>query len=1536
MKQRYHFFFVFILILVLGRETFAITKTSSLSGNWSAPATWGGGSVPTAGDDVIINGGCSVTVDVSNAACLSIQLGGSALNTGTGTLSFASGSQLMVSGMVNIGPFNSNSTAGSFIMTNNGTLICEGLTLLKLGTWTAVSGTIELTATNIIPSDNNINFNNLTLSGGTTSLPRNVTVNGNLVINTGATLNGGANTLSVGGNWINNGTFTGNTGTVSFIKNGNQTITGTGLNNFNLIRVNMGTSISNTLEVLSANFSAADPFLTITNGTFKLSGTFTFANTFTIGPSYNIDPTAGFWINNPNATVNAQAGNVSVKGLLRLSAGTYNVGTSTDNSLTYVAGSAIIMEGGTLHIAGQLTRNNATATTSYTQSGGIVSVVERGSTDPTFAGFDLGAVGSSYTMSGGTIVIRNATSAPADYVNASSVSSVTGGTLQIGDENTIDAQTFRIQSARPIGNLYISNSTLQTTKPTVQLLTSLNAVGNISIKSGTTLNAGGFNVTLGGDWSNDGIFSNVNNVAFNGTGAQVLSNPSGETFGNLTVNKITGTLSLNNSVTVTNTFAFTQGTIAVGVNTFTLNGTVTGAGTITSSITGTVNYNQNSAGQNVFTGNYGNLIFSDQNKTLAATDTIGIAGTFTPGLAAGHTVAGSTFNFNGSSQIIPAFSYNNLRLSGSGTKTGSGTLTVSGNLINGSGVIFSGTDSLHLIGTTHTNNGTLNTSILSVGTGATLTNNGAITVSTRLNGTGTLLQGTTGVLNIGGTTAITTLNTSAVGNMVNYTGTGQTVTPLTYHHLTLSGTGTPNLTGVSTINGNFTLTGTVAPSAATGMSIGGNVTIGSGTSFDAGSFSHFVKGNWSNAGTFNAGTSTITLNSTSAQTINGSTFYNLVVNNAAGISMLSDETITNAIVLSNGTLTIGGHTLTLNDTLTVGSGTIVGGTSSNIIIAGSGTGTILPAVTLNNLLLNRASGCLLTGDVTINGTLTITNGIFSTGANSVILSSGGSITEVAGKPIVGTVKTTRNISATTGKEFFGNIGVDIILNGVALGNTTVLRKTAVASTGNGHSSIKRYFDITPATNTSLNAGLVFHYDTTDVVGQNSSTLEMYKSNDNGVTWHNYGGIVNTVLKTISMTGVDDFSRWTASDTSNRVGSTPAPATVSINPASRTIGGTGFTLTVNGSGFVNGKSVVRYNGSVRATSFISSVQLTTSILSSDLQIAGTYPLTVFNIDGGGLSNSQTFTVNPLPSVKVQVETAANGSGTIVPSQILTSGSSITVYTISRDSLNNFVANVPADSWSLKNIIGGIVAGDLVLSPDHKSAVFTGHRIGSADINATSGQLITAPSGTISVTHGAASKIIVETAANGSGKVVPADTLVSGSSITVYAITRDSMDNFVANVAADAWSLQNIVGSVVATDLVPASDNKSAVFTGHAAGSVKIMATSGTIARILSGTLTISPVTGVGEEMQPRSFSLMQNFPNPFNPTTAIGYQLSTSGLTTLNIYDAIGREVSTLVNEAKEAGYYTVQFDGAKLSSGIYYARLTSSGKTQTRKLLLMK
>jgi uncharacterized protein (TIGR03790 family) len=88
--------------------------------------------------------------------------------------------------------------------------------------------------------------------------------------------------------------------------------------------------------------------------------------------------------------------------------------------------------------------------------------------------------------------------------------------------------------------------------------------------------------------------------------------------------------------------------------------------------------------------------------------------------------------------------------------------------------------------------------------------------------------------------------------------------------------------------------------------------------------------------------------------------------------------------------------------------------------------------------------------------------------------------------------------------------------------------------------------------------------------------------------------------------------------------------------------------------------------------------------------------------------------------------------------------------------------------------------------------------------------------------------------------------------------------------------------------------------------------------------------------PFVYSLEQNYPNPFNPTTQIKYSIKESGLVQLKIYDVLGNEIATLVNENKEAGIYSVNFDASKLTSGVYIYQLTAPGFTQARKMILTK
>ena len=101
--------------------------------------------------------------------------------------------------------------------------------------------------------------------------------------------------------------------------------------------------------------------------------------------------------------------------------------------------------------------------------------------------------------------------------------------------------------------------------------------------------------------------------------------------------------------------------------------------------------------------------------------------------------------------------------------------------------------------------------------------------------------------------------------------------------------------------------------------------------------------------------------------------------------------------------------------------------------------------------------------------------------------------------------------------------------------------------------------------------------------------------------------------------------------------------------------------------------------------------------------------------------------------------------------------------------------------------------------------------------------------------------------------------------------------------------------------------------------------------------LCPPTGLGyRKGVPEGYTLKQNYPNPFNPSTTISYSLSTENFVTIKVFEVLGNEIATLVNEKKPAGYYEVEFDGSQLSSGVYFYQMQSGSFIKTKKLVLMK
>lgn len=445
------------------------------------------------------------------------------------------------------------------------------------------------------------------LTLGNNNTDRTLTISGNVLVSNGATLQtagNGGNVLNIGGNLQNNGVFDmrigGATANVVFNGAANQTVSGTGgTTDFNTINVN-NTNAASIIDIASSNFSAAAGFLTLTRGILRMSGTYTFSNTFfnTANPVINSDE--GIWLNNPNVTVTGQNSDTQLAGLIRITNGTYNIGIAADWWLTYSTGSSIIIEGGAMNISGALIPSATGQTTSYNQSGGTLTVCTAGN-NFSVGSFELSAAGSSFTMSGGTIVFQRPSAAVSDWISNAATYNVTGGTIQFGNASTPASPIFQLTGTTPIHDLEIN----ATNSATFRFTTTLNIVRDVIING--VLDADAFDQTINvtRNWINNGSFTaGTGTIVFNGSGAQSVEGSAATTFNNLTINKSAGGVTLNQPVFVNGTATFTSGIItSTNTNLITFN---TGAAAVNASASAHVNGPVAKTGTTAFTFPVGN------------------------------------------------------------------------------------------------------------------------------------------------------------------------------------------------------------------------------------------------------------------------------------------------------------------------------------------------------------------------------------------------------------------------------------------------------------------------------------------------------------------------------------------------------------------------------------------------------------------------------------------------------------------------------------------------------------------------------------------------------------------------------------------------------------------------------------------------------------------------------------------------------------------------------------------------------------------
>ena len=254
---------------------------------------------------------------------------------------------------------------------------------------------------------------------------------------------------------------------------------------------------------------------------------------------------------------------------------------------------------------------------------------------------------------------------------------------------------------------------------------------------------------------------------------------------------------------------------------------------------------------------------------------------------------------------------------------------------------------------------------------------------------------------------------SAVNSTVEWNGADQNINNpqgiggnTGYYNLILSGNGTKTMpSSAMTIHGNFSTSGTAAATAADSLYLNGNITIGSGSTFATGSYTHLLEGNFENNGTF-TGTSggTLMFIGTAAQTISGTsttTFDGLCIDNIFGVTQEVDVNVNNVLSFCDGVFTVGSSTLGINGTLFNPSGNIGVTSLSSLSFGGTNAITLNNNLfnsnpTINNLTINRSGGVTLGNEsMTVNGTMTLTAGTFTIAANTLTL-SGNSPTRTSG------------------------------------------------------------------------------------------------------------------------------------------------------------------------------------------------------------------------------------------------------------------------------------------------------------------------------------------------------------------------------------------------------------------------------------------------------------------------------------------------------------------------------------------------------------
>ncbi|TCZ65850.1 T9SS type A sorting domain-containing protein [Flaviaesturariibacter aridisoli] len=804
-------------------------------------------------------------------------------------------------------------------------------------------------------------------------------------------------------------------------------------------------------------------------GAVTAGGTITYSNTTGLAPSttYNYVVVPYTWDGTNAATYNYYATGYTV------ASATTGVATSATDAFRSLSSGAW---------------STASNWESFTNGGWMTA-----SSAPTSSAASISILGHAMTSTG-TVSGKNLSIAAAGSLTISSGTM----TLAAGTTLTVD------------GTLTVGGTlTLSSGSNTVSVNGTVNNSGTINLNGATATT-----VASGGNWNN-----NASSTLANGTGAFTVNGTltnTGTSSGNAPIITNNGaTLAANNTsfvigTTGTYTHNMTNGSILFASWSTGSTCNIVGLISVTPSGLGQSFYNLtwNNASQNFPIGLSGGLVtvrgdlkilntgsnviryVTNQTATVTVGGDMIIGGN---GTTAALEVAGSTgtvtFNIAGNLSVLANGS---LDPSSSGSNTGKGIFNVSGNFVTAAGgtlvlagsagtaltinmVKNSGTQTISLGGTINAGSRTLNIGVGNASTSNTVqllsnlnlgSSNGDVTIysgatldaqsfiitgsnagmGVQLNAGGRLATANAnGVYTAGNTATVQTTSTSnTFSNTANYTFNGTSAQTANFPNTTMAGLTLNNAAGVSVtsnaiISGAVVLTDGTLSMGTNNLTLGGSITRG--------------------AGNIDATNSLVTFNSASAQTVASASFLsnttkNLTLNGAGGVTLQGNHTVSNALTLTAGNLSIGSNTLTVGGSMARTSGSVNAATGTVAFTGGSAQ--TVPALfaassQYGTLVINNSNGVTFSGTPIVNNLLTLTAGTLTMGGNTLTLKGAigvgtGNIATNATVLFNGSTPQTIPAGTFTG-DAVKNLSIDNSSTGVSLGSNLGITGALTLTTG---------------------------------------------------------------------------------------------------------------------------------------------------------------------------------------------------------------------------------------------------------------------------------------------------------------------------------------------------------------------------------------------------------------------------------------------------------------------------------------------------------